>query len=144
MNVSFPIVTAGILLKCIPQRNPIVMVDALIAFSTDKIIAGLTIGSTGLFIINEELSEPGLIEHMAQTIALHTGFGYFIKEEQAPVGYIGSISNLTIKRLPKKGERIISTASILHEFSGVTLVDIISTIDEEVIALGQMKTVIAR
>ena len=41
---------------------------------------------------------------MAQTVALHTGFGFYVKNQQAPMGYIGSIANLKINRLPIAGE----------------------------------------
>ena len=144
MKVAFPITSAKILLKCIPQRNPIVMVDTLYAFNDNEVSAGLSIDNIGLFIKNNTLQEPGLIEHMAQTVALHTGFAYFIKKEAAPTGYIGSIANLKIDRLPKVDEKIETTATILHEFGGVTLVDIVSKIKNEIIAQGQMKTVIAK
>lgn len=144
MNVSFPITSNEILLKCIPQRNPIVMVDMLYAFNDNEVSAGLSINSYGLFIKNNTLQEPGLIEHMAQTVALHTGFGYFLKSETAPTGYIGSIANLKINRLPITDEKIHTTATILQEFAGITLVDIICQINNQIIATAQMKTVIAK
>jgi len=144
MNVSFPIISAEILLKCIPQRNPIVMVDVLHRFNETEVSAGLSIDTAGIFIKNNALQEPGLIEHMAQTVALHTGFGYFLKNETAPTGYIGSIANLKINRLPITGEKIHTTATILQEFAGITLVDIICQINNETIATAQMKTVIAK
>jgi len=144
MNVSFPITSNDILLKCIPQRNPIVMVDALFAFNDNEVSAGLSIDTNGLFIKNNALQEPGLIEHMAQTVALHTGFGFYVKNQQAPMGYIGSIANLKINRLPIAGENIHTTATILQEFAGITLVDIICQINSETIATAQMKTVIAK
>ena len=144
MNISFPITSTEILLKCIPQRNPIVMVDTLYAFNDNEVSAGLSIDTAGLFIKNNTLQEPGLIEHMAQTVALHTGFGFYVKNQQAPMGYIGSIANLKINRLPIAGEKIQTTATILQEFAGITLVDIICQINNETIATAQMKTVIAK
>lgn len=144
MKVSFPITSAETLLQCIPQRNPIVMVDVLYRFNETEVSAGLSVETAGIFIKNNALQEPGLIEHMAQTVALHTGFGYFIKQEQAPTGYIGSIANLKINRLPIANEKIQTTATILQEFAGITLVDIICQINDETIATAQMKTVIAK
>lgn len=144
MKVSFPITSAETLLQCIPQRNPIVMVDVLYRFNETEVSAGLFVETAGIFIKNNALQEPGLIEHMAQTVALHTGFGYFIKQEQAPTGYIGSIANLKINRLPIANEKIQTTATILQEFAGITLVDIICQINDETIATAQMKTVIAK
>lgn len=144
MDIVFPINNIEIILKCIPQRNPIVMVDTLISYSENVITAGLTINETSIFTNEKQLNESGLIEHMAQTVALHTGFSFFIKKEAAPTGYIGSISKLVIKKLPKAKEVLITTATILHDFAGITLVEIVSKINDEIIAEGQMKTVIAK
>lgn len=144
MIFEFPISNKEILLHCIPQRDPFVMVDALLSYTDTEVVAGLTTCTSGLFVKENKLQESGLIEHMAQTVALHTGFGYFIKKQEAPTGYIGSITNLSIHRLPLIDEKVQTKAVILHEFSGVTLVNIESTINGEIIAEGQMKTVIAK
>jgi len=141
--MSFPITSKEILLQCIPQRDPIVMVDQLIQYSENQLIAGHLVKKDRLFTTNV-LTEPGLIEHMAQSVALHTGYSYFIKQENAPVGYIGSISQLVINRLPKIDENITTYVQIIQEFGGITLVDIVSKVEEEIIASGQMKTVIAK
>src|SRR5690606_36638790 len=89
-------------------------------------------------------SASGLIEHMAQTVALYTGFQYHIQQKEAPTGYIGSIKSVEITQLPEVGQKIETSAEILQEFMGVTLVDIISKIDGKVIAKAQMKTVLAK
>lgn len=144
MIFEFPITNKELLLSCIPQRDPIVLVDALVTYSERAVTSGLQVSAQNLFIQGNLLTEPALIEHMAQTVALHTGFGYFLKKDEAPTGYIGSIAQLVINRLPKIDENLQTTATILHEFSGVTLVDLVVTIKEEIIATGQMKTVIAK
>ena len=127
----------------IPQKKPIVMVDKLLHFSENKIIAGLCIKDDNIFVSNNKFTEPGLIEHMAQSVALHTGYQYYLKKEAAPTGYIGSIKKVEIERLPKLNENLITTVSILHEIMGVTLVDIHVKLNGEEIANGQMKTVLA-
>lgn len=143
MKLTFPIIDTNVLLHCIPQRHPFVLVDCLYHFKETQVTAGITITVEGLFVKDNELKEPGLIEHMAQSVALHTGFSYYEKNMTAPVGYIGSISNLKILRLPKVGESIITDVLIIQEFSGITMVEMVSKIDNEIIATGQMKTVIA-
>ena len=143
MEYTFPITETAILLQCIPQRNPFVMVDCLYAHTPNQVVAGLSIANTGLFIQENELKEPGLIEHMAQTVALHTGFTYVVKNEQAPTGYIGGTSNLEIYMLPKINDQVETTATIIQEFGGITLVEIQSKIKDVVIAKAHMKTVIA-
>ncbi len=128
----------------IPQKKPFVMVDKLIQYSEDKIIAGLTISENNIFTKNSLFTEPGLIEHMAQTIALYTGYQYYLRNLPAPTGYIGSIKKVEIKKLPKLGEKIKTTVSVLHEIMGVTLVNISVELGNEEIAYGEMKTVLAK
>ncbi|RDK88733.1 hypothetical protein [Marinirhabdus gelatinilytica] len=127
----------------IPQKKPFVMVDKLLYFSSEKVVSGFTVSSENLFSENKHFTAPGLIEHMAQTVALYTGYQYYLKNEPAPVGYIGSIKKVEIERLPKISEELTTTATILHEIMGVTLVNIITECNGSTIAASQMKTVIA-
>lgn len=142
MNVlENPITNIGHL---IPQKFPFVMVDVLLSFSKSDLTSSFTIKKDNLFYLNGELSEPGLIENMAQTVALHTGYDFFLRNEEAPIGYIGSIKKIEIKKLPKVQEIIETKAVILQEFLGITLVEIeVYNSAKELIASGQMKTVIA-
>lgn len=133
----------GFVKNLIPQKKPFVMVDKLLFFSAEKVTSGLTIVPENLFSHNSAFTAPGLIEHMAQTVALYTGYQYFLKNEPAPVGYIGAIKKITIHRLPSLSEELTTTATILHEIMGVTLVDIQTESHGEVLATSQMKTVIA-
>lgn len=128
----------------IPQKQPFVMVDKLIEYTTDKIVAGLTIDANNIFTKNKVFTEPGIIEHMAQSVALHTGYQYYLKNEPAPTGYIGSIKKIEIKKLPKQGEKLKTTVSVLHEIMGVTLVNISVELNDEEIAYSEMKTVLAK
>ena len=127
----------------IPQKKPFVMVDKLLFFSTEKVTSGLTVVAENLFTHNNTFTAPGLIEHMAQTVALYTGYQYFLKKKPAPVGYIGAIKTITIDRLPTLSEELTTTATILHEIMGVTLVQIQTESNGHIIATSQMKTVIA-
>lgn len=142
-NVIFPILDKNFVESLIPQKAPFVMVDKLLLFEENKIIAGLSISSDNIFTSNNYFQEAGLVEHMAQSVALYTGYQFYLKNEPAPTGYIGSIKTININRLPKLDENIVTTVSVLQEFMGVTLVDISSEINGEVIAKSQMKTVLA-
>lgn len=142
-NKQLPILDKAFVENLIPQKAPFVMVDKLIFFEENKIIAGLTIPQENIFILNDVFQESGLVEHMAQSVALYTGYQYYLKNEPAPTGYIGSIKTIEINRLPKLGENIETTVSVLQEFMGVTLVDIVSKVNDEIIVTSQMKTVLA-
>ena len=128
----------------LPQKFPFVMVDKMYSFTETSLISGLKIQKDNIFFQNDIFLESGLIEHMAQSVALHTGYQFYLKQEPAPTGYIGSIKNVEIKVLPKLHDEIQTTVSILQEFGGITLVDIVTKLNNIEIATGQMKTVLAK
>ncbi|WP_179317413.1 hypothetical protein [Winogradskyella undariae] len=137
-----PITDQNIILKLIPQRAPIIMVEALLYFDDSKVISGLTVTSDNMFVQNGFFTEPGLIEHMAQTVALYTGYHFYIKNTPAPEGYIGAIKGVTIEKLPKVNMQLETEVEILHEIMGVTLVKGTTKLNGEVIVTAQMKTVL--
>ncbi|TDS14543.1 hypothetical protein [Sphingobacterium paludis] len=131
------------LLNLIPQRPPMVMVSGLELYSAADLTASFLIEADNIFVQENTLVESGLLEHMAQSVALHTGFGYHLRGETAPVGYIGAMQQVEIFALPTVGEQIYTNVQLIQEFMGVTLVEIITKLDEVIIAKSQMKTVIA-
>lgn len=138
------IITATTVQSLIPQKAPFVMVDALYVFEENTLTAGLTVSEDNIFTTGGQFTEPGIVEHMAQSVALYTGYQYHLKNEQAPTGYIGSIKEVSITRLPEIGEKLITSVSVLQEFMGITLVDIVTSVNDEQIAKSQMKTVLAK
>lgn len=130
--------------KLLPQKFPFVMVDKMYDYTETSLISGFTIQKESIFFQDGNFVESGLIEHIAQSIALHTGYQFFLKNEPAPTGYIGSIKDIEIRQLPKLGDEIQTTVSILQEFAGITLVDAVTKLNDTIIAAGQMKTVLAK
>ncbi|KIC03200.1 FabZ [Flavobacterium sp. JRM] len=139
-----PILDKEAVENLLPQKFPFVMVDKMFSFDESSLVAGLKIQSENIFSENGIFLEAGLIEHMAQSVALHTGYVFFLKQKKAPTGYIGSIKQIDIKKLPSVNDEIQSTITIIQEFAGITLVDIVTTLNNEEIANGQMKTVLAK
>ncbi|TDQ75861.1 hypothetical protein [Sphingobacterium yanglingense] len=131
------------IIKLIPQRFPMVMIDRLLDYTAETVVVDFEIRTDNLFVAGGQLQESGLLEHMAQSVAAHTGYSYYIREEQAPTGYIGSIQKAEVHRLPLVGEVLTSKVEIIQEFMGVTLVHIETYIGQESIGSAQMKTVIA-
>ena len=138
-----PITDLPSVISLIPQRPPMVMVDALLSYTATTGAAGLTIAADNLFVQNGQLQEAGVVEHIAQSIALHKGYYYYLQHQPAPMGYIGSITRMSIYALPQVGTTLTTEMSIIQEFMGVTLVQVRTTSDGELIAEGEMKTVIA-
>lgn len=129
--------------KLIPQKKPFVMVDKLLHFQVDQVVGGLTISEENIFTQNKKFTAPGLIEHMAQTVALYTGYRYYLRKEAAPIGYIGAIKKAEIFDLPNLGDELITTVTILHDIMGVTLVAAETKCNGKIIASSEMKTVLA-
>jgi predicted hotdog family 3-hydroxylacyl-ACP dehydratase len=123
----------------IPQREPIVMVDAFYGVDGDRSFSGLTVREDNLFIENSSLNEAGIIEHIAQSCALRVG--YICKQQQAPVpiGYVGAIQKMKIFLLPKIGAKLYTTVILLQEVFDITLAAIEVTEGETLIATGEMK-----
>ncbi|REC48332.1 hypothetical protein [Chryseobacterium pennipullorum] len=126
----------------IPQRFPFVMVHELSEYSESHLISGFEIKEGNLFIQDGVFQASGLIEHQAQSVALHTGYKYHLLGKDAPTGYIGAIKSFEAEVLPKTGDLLTSEVTILNEVMGVTLVDIITRLNGEVIAKSQMKTAV--
>ncbi len=133
------------ILRLIPQRPPFVLVDKIYEHSENEILSGFTVPENHV-LVNEkgELSEAGLIEHFAQTIALHQGYNFYLKDEPAPVGYIGSIKNVDILALPKTGQEIRTKIVILNQILGVTMVSGEVYLNDQQIASGEMRTIVAK
>ena len=144
ISETTPLIAGGQVMQMIPQRPPFVMVDVMYTFSDTSLESGFTIQNNNIFLSNNCFLEAGIIEHMAQSVALHTGYSFFLKQEPAPTGYIGSIKDIEIKQLPLLGEEIRTMVTILHQFAGVTLVDVVTRCNGAEIASGQMKTVLAK
>lgn len=139
-----PIVDKTFVESLIPQKAPFVMVDKLLHFAENSLIAGLTIPTGNIFVQDGRFTEPGIIEHMAQSVALYTGYQFYLKKEPAPTGYIGSIKEVTVLELPEAGSELVTEVSVLQEFMGITLVNIVTKHNNTEIAKSQMKTVLAR
>ena len=69
-----PLAEGEQLLKFIPQRSPMVMIDKLYFSDAEKCVTGLNISEENIFCRDGFFREPGLIENMAQTAAVHAGY----------------------------------------------------------------------
>jgi len=120
------------------------MVDKLLHFEENKVVAGLSLNPENIFVKNNTFSASGLIEHMAQTVALYTGYQFYLKKEEPPVGYIGAIKMAEVYELPQLEDELTTTVNVLHDIMGVTLVEAETTSNGKVIARSEMKTVLAK
>lgn len=123
----------------IPQRPPMVMVDAFYGFDGDKSLTGLTIEADNLFCQTGLLQEPGIIEHIAQSAAVRVGYLYTQRHEPIPLGFIGSIDQLTIHALPAVDKVLATEISVVQEVGDITLIAVRVCSAGQLIAEGRMK-----
>lgn len=110
----------------LPQQPPMVMVDKLFACTDQKAITGFTIDPGNLLVKDDLFSESGLIENMAQSVALMTGWlaskGQE-NEQKIPIGVIGAVKDLKVFFLPAAGSHIITELEVLFRVANATIVN---------------------
>jgi 3-hydroxyacyl-[acyl-carrier-protein] dehydratase len=111
------------IIKYIPQRWPMVMIDGLVDVSEVHAVTEFEIQPDNIFIRNKELSEPGLVENIAQTAAVQVGFLCMQKNITVPIGYIAAIKDLKIFNFPSEYSRITTTITVKNQVLDITLVE---------------------
>ena len=109
----------------IPQRPPFVMIDQFMGQSVDEKISRslLKITEGNIFVENGVLTEPGLVENIAQTAAARIGYICRAENKPVPIGYIGAVQNLEILDLPKINDEIKTEITIKNEIFNVTIIN---------------------
>ena len=138
-----PIFDKKIIENLIPQKHPFAMVDKIYSFAENTMVSGLKISDENIFFDGQNFVESGIIEHMAQSIALHKGYDCFLKNEKVPVGFIASLNNIEFFSLPKLNDEIKTTVTILFDSGGMTSVEVVAELNENTIAKGELKTILA-
>jgi len=109
--------------KYIPQRFPIVMIHQLIEASNSHAVTQLLIQPENIFVWKGFFTEPGLVENIAQTAAVHVGFQCVQQNLPIPIGYIASIKNLIIHSLPKQEVTLTTSVKITNKVMDVTVAE---------------------
>ncbi len=141
-SLKIPITNLTIIKQLLPHREPMIMVDSLLAFCDKKATVGFTILKANIFVYNGEFSETGLTEHMAQAAALYSGFKNHSEDLPAKEGFIAAIKKLNIQQTPKVDEFLITEVSIIHEIMHLTTVKLSTFINGVEIANAEMNTVL--
>ncbi|MCH5168229.1 MAG: pseudouridylate synthase [Prevotellaceae bacterium] len=128
------------IIDLLPQRPPFVMVDHLIGYDEAQSSCDLTVRSDNIFFEEGCLAAAGLIEHIAQTCAARLGYyNLYVLKTGVRLGFIGEVKDLEILRLPREGETIETTITVMQEIYDVTLVNAEVRAGQEVIATTRLK-----
>jgi len=114
------------------------MVDGLVLCDAEKTVSQLKLYKTNIFCRSGFFHETGIIENIAQTTALGSGYAARQSGTQPKTGFIGSIKHLTIFELPKDTDTLQTTVTILHELMNATVIKGEVFINKKIIAEGEM------
>ncbi len=116
------------------------MVDRLLQCDMVVTRTQFSVRADNLFCKDGILTEPGVTENIAQTCAARMGYINLERRGgEVRVGFIGSIRNLNLHRLPKVGELLETEIVVQSEIFNMTLVNATVKIGEELIADCEMK-----
>lgn len=115
-------------LKFIPQRQPIVVVHGLLFHSDKTSTSVFNVEEGHLFVRDGKLLESGLMENIAQTSALCSGYHFstLVAEGgemvEPPIGFIGALKNFVVDELPPVGSSLKTTVAVTYEVMGMQVV----------------------
>ncbi len=132
------LIEKNIVSTLIPQDYPMIMVDGLLNHTDNYTESTLTITEENVFTNDGQFREPGIVENIAQTAALRSGYESFLNNKKPDVGFIGSVKNLTIIRFPKVGDQLITKVEVISELMGALVVLGQTRVNDEIIAEGQL------
>ncbi|PZR30103.1 MAG: hydroxymyristoyl-ACP dehydratase [Azospira oryzae] len=136
------IATGEEILKYIPQRAPMVMVSDLHHADEKSALTGLRIEDQNLFVDHSLFTEPGIVEHIAQSIALQAGYGFIKAGKNVPVGYIAAVKNLTINYLPEVNQELTTRVEVINNVMNVVLVSAEVKCHDQQVATCEMRVFI--
>ena len=124
----------------LPQQEPFVMIDQLLHFDEVTTTTRFTVREDHLYVENGRLNACALIENIAQTCAARMGYiNHYIYKKEVQLGFIGSVKNLVVKRVPLLGETLTTTIKVMEEIMQLTLVQAEIKVGEETIVTAEMK-----
>jgi 3-hydroxyacyl-[acyl-carrier-protein] dehydratase len=126
----------------IPQREPIIMIDEIVNHSDVKTTTSLTINKTNIFVEENIFQSSGLIENMAQSSAARMGIQTNKEGNKPLLGYIASIKNLIVNRLPEVGEKILTEIIIANKINNIIVIKAEGKVDNIIISSCELKVFI--
>ncbi len=128
--------------ELIPQREPIIMVQKVISATEKEFQTSFEVEENNIFLKNDILQEPALIENIAQSAA--AGFGALAKKaggKKEGLGFIGAITRIICHQLPKSGDTINTTVEVGTSFGAITLIKGKNYVNNELLLECEMKIV---
>jgi predicted hotdog family 3-hydroxylacyl-ACP dehydratase len=125
--------------ELIPHRPPMVMIDQVIEYGAQRIVARRAVHQGQPFVHAGRLDEAALVEVIAQTMA--AGDAMYAKSRGGEVlrGYLTGLTGLRLSDRARVGETIEVAADCLKRMDGMGLFTVTATAGGRVIAEGRFK-----
>ncbi|MDR1406498.1 MAG: pseudouridylate synthase [Tannerella sp.] len=124
----------------LPQQPPFVMIDTLLHVDARITRTSFRISDDSLFCDDGQLTEPGVVENIAQTCAARMGYiNKYVNDDTVKLGFIGSLRNMEVHRRPTIGETLVTQIDVQEEIFGMTLVNATVRVGDEIVATSEMK-----
>src|SRR5689334_15443100 len=107
--MNTPLVPREKIAEYIPQKHPMVMIHTLEKCEGNVTKTTFKVEADNIFVKDDLLQEPGIMENIAQTAAAKAGYEVKKLGSEPLLGFIGAIKDLNIYNLPKVGETIETT-----------------------------------
>ncbi|MGN6178903.1 MAG: 3-hydroxyacyl-ACP dehydratase [Mucilaginibacter sp.] len=105
----------------IPQKAPFVMVGQLLHCDETTTCTSFIIDADNVMVSDGEFTEGGLMENIAQTAAVRAGYMAEAGDE-VKGGYIASLKNFEVLRLPKVGDELITEVAVADHVFDMTVI----------------------
>ena len=126
--------------ELLPQQEPFVMISSLVRFDMQTTVTETIVSADNLFVEDGVFTAPGIVENIAQTCAARIGYvNKYILKKGIQLGFIGAIRDLKVKDLPKVGDTITTSISVIDSVFGMTLVDAVVLNNGAEVVSAQMK-----
>lgn len=126
--------------ELLPQQEPFVMISSLVRFDMQTTVTETIVSADNMFVEDGVFTAPGIVENIAQTCAARIGYvNKYILKKGIQLGFIGAIRDLKVKDLPKVGDTITTTISVIDSVFGMTLVDAVVLNNGAEVISAQMK-----
>jgi len=128
----------------IPQRPPFVMISELVYCEDEDTRSKFFVEADNIFLKEDRLLEPALVENIAQTAAARAGWLALNENRPVTLGYIGAIQQLEIFDLPVKGDILDTEIKVMNQVFNVTLISGKLSCQGRLLATCEMKIFISK
>jgi predicted hotdog family 3-hydroxylacyl-ACP dehydratase len=123
----------------IPHRPPMVLIDEVLQWGPERIVASRTVRAGDPFVTEDGLDDAALLECIAQTIAAGDACFARFKGGKVRRGYLTGLTGVKIFSRAAVGETIVVQADCLKRMEGMGLFNVSAAVGARLLASGRYK-----